>query len=99
MGRVGELEREFIERRNLVQKQVLVNSRKYLALFSTEQLEDQILMHNGLALEASRLDDDYRRLIFTGESNPNYEQLIVMYRGAKSIIRREIKNRQRYSEV
>jgi hypothetical protein len=100
-GRIGELERQFVERRNTVHNQVLANSRKYFVTFNTPQLEDLMLLYNSLSLEASKLDDEYRRLMLTNQSDPNYEQLMVMYRGVKNIIRREIKNRETYhsSEV
>jgi hypothetical protein len=98
-GRVGQLEREFIARRNIVHKQVLANPRKYLNAFNTDELRNQILMYDGLVLEASRLDDEHRRITMSLQSDPNYQQLIVMYRGVKHIIKREIEYRKRYSEV
>lgn len=99
-GRIGQIEREFIERRNLVQDKVLADSKRYLATFSIKGLEDQILMYRGLFSEAFKLNHEYRRIIGPQESdNANYNQLIVMYKGAENIVRKEIERRKRYSEV
>lgn len=96
--RVEQLEKEFIARRNLVHNEVLASPRAYLEVFNTEQLREQIFMYNGLALEVSKLDDEYKIIRGFRESDPNYQQLMVMYNGIRNIIRREIHNR-RCSEI
>lgn len=56
-------------------------------------LPDQMLLVNGLALEASKIDDQYR--VFNhGNSSPIYENLIEIYRGVKKRIRKEIEYRE-----
>ena len=97
--RIGELEKEFILRRNIAQK-VLADPEYlvYLHNLSMDNLENKNFFYNSLCLEASKLDDEYRR-IMGKQSSPNYEQLMTMYRGVKNIIRREIEHRRRCSEV
>jgi hypothetical protein len=86
---------EIIERRNYALKMLAPD---YFRKFSTKDLPDQVLLVNGLALEASRLDDEYRKLSGNNFSDPNYEQLQYMLQGVKRVIQREMRYRSsRYS--
>lgn len=98
--RVRELEQIFIERRDTVIG-VLSDSKKRLLpeRCSIKQLEDELCLYNHLTLEASKLDDEYRAITKRNQSDPNYDQLIAMYNGVKNLLRREIRERRKYSGV
>jgi len=82
---------EIIQRRDSVLE--MLKFPNYFRKFPAEHLPDQILMINGLVLEASKLDDEYRKL--SGNiSDPNYKQLDYMLQGIKRVIQKEIRYRQ-----
>ena len=95
-GIVYDLKREFIARRENVQEN-LADIKRYFSYFNNEGLRGQILLFNGLAIEASKLDDQYRLYSHLGESDPIYQQLMVMYNGMRNLIRREVRHREMHS--
>ncbi|MBS3078905.1 hypothetical protein J4218_02175 [Candidatus Pacearchaeota archaeon] len=94
--RLKELEQGFIDRRTMVEKMFF--DKTYLDEYTTVgRLHDLMLTINGLSIESSRFDDEYRALAHQNISNPNYEQLQFMLRGARQIVQRKIRYRQNQS--
>ncbi|MEK6859677.1 MAG: hypothetical protein AABX54_02575 [Nanoarchaeota archaeon] len=93
--RIRELEEDFIRLRNSAQEMLF--DKNYFYDYTLERLENQALLVNGASLRASRLADNHKSY-FTGKakSDPNYEQLMIMYTGIKMVIQRE-KRRREYS--
>jgi len=101
-GRAGELRRQFIGRRNVALYQVMSKDfRKSLSLphMSLDYLYDQLYLINGLSLEASKMDDEYRLYSPFKQSDPNYEGLITVYNGIRNLIRKEIRHREIHSRT
>ena len=96
LGRAGKLRRRFIAGRDSVLKD-LANIEEYLGWFSVDELREQILFYKGLAIEASRVNDEYRLYSPLKQSDPNYEQLMTLYGGIRNLIGREIRYREMHS--
>lgn len=83
-----ELRQEFIRRRDDVLK--LLCDRDYLRDRDEGWLFDDLNLHDGLTIEASNLDNQFRANSRRNKSDPNYEQLQVMYGSMRRKIIREI---------